>query len=384
MEEECNRLIDEAKKIWIEVSIQGKSGIENGDGKGADVGDDGRHPIEPEDGERESRGLPKDYAGVCHLTFAPAPQLSNSCPSSCVKPDSRANRKGVIRHCCIDATDRNACCGTQLPHLGLISQLHVLPPALAAYSSAPSQSATKLYFTAGPRARRCLASASREMSRAAQALGSGRDNLAERAQRAEELKRQGVIDGEGLRKELAKVLGEKELRAAIELRESRADGESKDGAVVVYVDRTETTTHDFDFLGMLATSVQIASDSQTTPSAFAPLTICMSAPSATPGGLLLVQSKDDALAKSTKERISAALNAVPVSGSGPGESGAATPVQSQGNGDTAAAKPVKVAPRVKGGGAKGRYMCKIEGKVGKREREAVGAVVDEIRAEVSN
>lgn len=46
VEVECNRLIGEAKRIWIEVSVQGD---ENGvDG----------------DAERESRGLPKDYAGV--------------------------------------------------------------------------------------------------------------------------------------------------------------------------------------------------------------------------------------------------------------------------------------------------------------------------------
>ena len=44
VEKKCNDLIDEAKKIWIEVSVQGDEA--NGDG------------------ERESRGLPKDYAGV--------------------------------------------------------------------------------------------------------------------------------------------------------------------------------------------------------------------------------------------------------------------------------------------------------------------------------
>jgi alanyl-tRNA synthetase/misacylated tRNA(Ala) deacylase len=45
VEDTCNRLIAEAKRVWIDVSVQ------------IDGGETG-------DGDRESRGIPKDYAGV--------------------------------------------------------------------------------------------------------------------------------------------------------------------------------------------------------------------------------------------------------------------------------------------------------------------------------
>lgn len=47
VEKECNGLIGEARRIWIEVSVQGDEGV-----------------VRDGDAERESRGLPKDYAGV--------------------------------------------------------------------------------------------------------------------------------------------------------------------------------------------------------------------------------------------------------------------------------------------------------------------------------
>lgn len=51
-EKECNRLIAEARRIWIEVSVQGNEGV-----------------VRDGDAERESRGLPKDYAGVSFITL---------------------------------------------------------------------------------------------------------------------------------------------------------------------------------------------------------------------------------------------------------------------------------------------------------------------------
>jgi alanyl-tRNA synthetase/misacylated tRNA(Ala) deacylase len=208
-----------------------------------------------------------------------------------------------------------------------------------------------------------------------------------------------MSDGEALRKELAKVLGEKEWKAATRLAfltaqsgdrekgkavEGQDEVDGKPQGVVVFFDRAEAVTHDFDFLGLLATSVQAASESSTGDRPLYPLTICLSGLNTTPGGLLLVQSKDDALAKSVKERISAALNGLPIST----DSGSTTPAQGAGEakGDGEAgggAKSAKAVPRVKGGGAKGRYMCKIDGKLGKREREAVEKVVEEIRVELA-
>lgn len=54
VETKCNALIAEAKKIWIEVSVQSRS-------------EEGQ--VQSADDERESRGLPKDYAGVSPLTI---------------------------------------------------------------------------------------------------------------------------------------------------------------------------------------------------------------------------------------------------------------------------------------------------------------------------
>jgi alanyl-tRNA synthetase/misacylated tRNA(Ala) deacylase len=48
VEAECNRLIGEARRIWIDVNLQADGG---------EVGEGG-------EGERESRGIPTDYAGV--------------------------------------------------------------------------------------------------------------------------------------------------------------------------------------------------------------------------------------------------------------------------------------------------------------------------------
>ena len=55
-ERRCNEAIEEGRKIWIEVSTQDTKG---GSGGGAECGVEGER-----DDERESRGLPKDYAGV--------------------------------------------------------------------------------------------------------------------------------------------------------------------------------------------------------------------------------------------------------------------------------------------------------------------------------
>lgn len=52
VEERCNQLVKEARSVWVEASLQGdEGGVKDGEG------------------DRASRGIPKDYAGVS-LMFA--------------------------------------------------------------------------------------------------------------------------------------------------------------------------------------------------------------------------------------------------------------------------------------------------------------------------
>ena len=51
VEEKCNALIKQDKKVWIDVSVQSEK-----------VNDEGA---------RETRGIPKDYQGVCPASEAP-------------------------------------------------------------------------------------------------------------------------------------------------------------------------------------------------------------------------------------------------------------------------------------------------------------------------
>lgn len=212
--------------------------------------------------------------------------------------------------------------------------IHVIPPSLAADSDKPSKAATKLFFTAGPRAMRYLAESSRHLSLTSQALGSARTNASERAARVEELRREGLGDNDALRKEMAKLVAESAM--------SKSGAEER---TMIWVHRDQKATHDFEFLQLLAGSM--TSSDQWLDDGVAVMT---SAVDGTTGGLLLVQSKEDAKAKRIKDELSAAIDAL-------AEDGLA-------------------GKRVRGGGAKGRYMCKVEGKFGRREREAIQGTIN--------
>ncbi|WVQ94238.1 hypothetical protein IAU59_001316 [Kwoniella sp. CBS 9459] len=302
VEKRCNELIFGGRKVWVDVSVQGELG-------GAADGET------PE--EREGRTIPKDYDG------------------------------GVIRHINIQDTDRNACCGTQLPDLSFLSLLHVVPP------STSSNSPTKLYFTSGPRAIRYLTDSSRQLSSVAKVLGRARNEVVKTVEQSESTKKEAVDSLKSLRGEMGKLLAERAV----------AEAQSDSGRRVVWVQRDERSTHDFEFLGnvaaiftggLAASPAQTKRDGDEAAAASSPLLILTSAapsgssatltPSPT---LLMVISSDNELAKQVNEDIRAALG-------GPG--------------------------RVKGGGAKGRYMSKIDGKWGKGEIAAVQGVVDAFRA----
>lgn len=130
---------------------------------------------------------------------------------------------------------------------------------------------------------------------------------------------------------------------------------------LVWVHRTERATHDFDFLSTVSatftTSASSSASASASPTATPdrPLTelviVLSSAPAEARPALLVVHSKDDKLAKAIKDKLAAALDQL-------GEDGA--------------------KGRVKGGGAKGRYMCKVDGKWGKKETERFEEVLNEV------
>lgn len=229
----------------------------------------------------------------------------------------------MIRHCNITGVDRNACCGTQCPDLTHISFLHVLPPSTPHAADAPSSTTpTRLFFVAGTRAIAHLQHASRELSRSGQAVNVGRNDLFERISKIEANRFEQAEAGKAMKGELARMVGE----AAA----ARAEK-------VVHVHRTEKATHDFDFLGSVAASFVDARPEDT---------IVLTSAVAPPA-LLLVQSKDHERGKAVFDALKAAL---------------------AGDDKT----------RVKGGGARGRYMAKVEGKWAKGDAEALARVLGEL------
>ncbi|KAL7420208.1 hypothetical protein Q5752_005175 [Cryptotrichosporon argae] len=268
VERQCNEAIWADKRVWIDVVVQGDEGAQG------------------EMGARETKDIPKDYAG------------------------------GVIRHCNIDGIDRNACCGTQCPSLALVTALHVVPPSTPSTSTTPNQTATRLFFVAGPRALGYLRHASRQLSLAAQAIAVSRADLVDRLAKFEAARHDAADREKGLRAELVKVVADMLVVHA-------AESDNK----VIVVERAERGTHDFEFLGQLALAVANAHKDRA---------VVVVSTAASPA-LLLVQSAGADLAKTVNDKVKAALD----------EGGKG---------------------RVKGGGAKGRFMSKFEWAKGDAER----------------
>ena len=193
-----------------------------------------------------------------------------------------------------------------------------------------SKQPTKLYFTAGPRAIKYLTQASRSLSLSAQAIGVGRDGLVERSAKNEDQRRDLISREKDLKGELANMIAEKAV----------ADAEGKGG--VVWVQRQDKATHDFEFLGLIASAFTAA-----TPQGA--VVLVTSAPTGLSPSLMLIQSNEADRAKGVNERLKAALEG--------NEKG-----------------------RVKGGGAKGRFMSKIDGNWGKKDVEMVEEVIQGVTA----
>lgn len=235
----------------------------------------------------------------------------------------------MIRHIIIDGIDKNACCGTQLPFLTPLSFIHIIPPSTPSTSDKPTKSPTRLFFTSGPRAAKYLSLTSRNLSLASQKLAVGRADLVERVGKMDDSRKEGLSREKDLRTELARVVGESEAKAS-------------SGNSSLWIKRSEKATHDFEFLGNLAQAAQAV---QTVQELAAPLVIITSAPKDTTPSLLLIQSTDGDLAKSTHEALKAKFEE--------GQKG-----------------------RYKGGGAKGRYMCKIDSAWGAAEDGFVKSVLE--------
>ncbi|ODN89685.1 cytoplasmic protein [Cryptococcus wingfieldii CBS 7118] len=298
LEQLCGEAIKQAKKIWVDFSIQGQEAGGELQGEGAVA-------------TREFRELPKDYSG------------------------------GVIRHINIQDTDRNACCGTQSPNLALLSLFHVIPPTP---STSKKDTPTKLLFLSGPRAITALQESSRILSAAARTVGASRADVVQRLERSELARKETSDSLKGVRGELAKLVAEQAIR------------QGKESQAIAVVSREEKGTHDFEWLGLVGSTYLEAFKNASLEDASSPkpLIVLVSAlnpavSSSVPSqSFLIVQSLDDALAKAVNEKIKTALEG-----------------------------------RVKGGGARGKYMSKVDGKWGKAENQMVEEIADEFKKEAS-
>jgi alanyl-tRNA synthetase/misacylated tRNA(Ala) deacylase len=232
----------------------------------------------------------------------------------------------VIRHCNIDGIDRNACCGTQCPDLSLIGFLHVLPPSTPHAATEPSSRVpTRLFFVAGPRAVSHLSLASRWLSQAGQVIGVSRAELVPRIEKIEAIRYDTDAAAKSLKAEVAGILGAAAPKSGI-----------------AWIHRAEKSTHDYDFMTTAATAWNGAGAEE------GAVIVFTSAPPGVTPTLLMVQGKDEARSKSVFEALKTALDSIDAEG----------------------------GKRVKGGGARGRFMAKVDGKWGKRETAAVQGVID--------
>jgi alanyl-tRNA synthetase len=215
--------------------------------------------------------------------------------------------------------------------------MHIIPTT----SAKPSPKPTRLYMVAGARAHRHLLQTSRQLTTASLPIGCARHEVAMRvAQREEQRKEATRLDGR--------------LRDALAGAEGRAVAwkESADGIWRAIVERTEESTHDFEFLQSLANHAteHLATKTANQPSDKPPSYLLVVTSNPDPlwvnkthqaaGAFLQITSSPPELAKTTGDKVKAALD-------GLGDKG-----------------------RVKGGGAKGKFMGKVAGGWTARDREA--------------
>ena len=226
------------------------------------------------------------------------------------------------------------------PNLAKIGLIHVLAPTTA------SKKPTRLFMVAGHRATRHLIAASHSLTKASVGLGCARDQVAARAEQGERARRDLARAQDRTRQELAKALGSLVKWEKVESGEA---GPAYRGLVT----RTEEATHDFEFLGNLnAAAVENITEPDSPTPSYALLLHSSVVPMASngieeAGSLLMIMSNPPELAKQLGDKIKTVLDSI----------------------------EGQEKSRVKGGGAKGRWMGKITGKWSKADASALEKLI---------
>ncbi|KAJ9111346.1 hypothetical protein QFC19_001114 [Naganishia cerealis] len=399
MEDICNSLVTrrwgaqgegEEVKVWIESRLQKRGGGGGGDKAltsaiaGLSVGNGGGEErkmtdqVEVEEAQglgmlsnlkpggfavhdeeerewadRESRGLPRDYAGgVIRTAVIDGIDRNPTDVNRSLAPNS------LLRNTASPASDDDHHDSHLIlppssfllhshPTLSKIGLIHVLPPTTV------SQKPTRLYMVAGHRATRHLIAASAELTRASVAVGCSRDQLAARAEQREQGRREMVRWQERMRQELAKALG-----VAVVWRPTMTthEGAGTVGEIqCAVVSRAEEATHDFEFLSALNVAAVDALKTTAEAEVESAATTGHSTSEGLPryalavhstvvpmanngiteaGSLVLITTNPPDLAREYGDKLKAALDVIPGQEKG----------------------------RCKGGGAKGRWMGKVSGK----------------------
>ena len=158
--------------------------------------------------------------------------------------------------------------------------------------------------------------------------GVNRDLVLSRAEQNEDSRKEALDREKGLRAELIKTVTESTIARAEEQ--------------IVWLERAEKATHDFEFLSAVATGFTTGVADIKPP----PVYIGSSALPGAQLSYLIVQSADQDRAKKINDALKEGLDGL-----------------------------VEGGKRVKGGGAKGRFMSKVEGKWGKKEIEKMKEII---------
>jgi alanyl-tRNA synthetase len=227
------------------------------------------------------------------------------------------------------------------PYLSKIQIMHVLPTT----ASKPSPKPTRLYMVAGARAHRHLLQASKQLTTTSIPLGCARNEVAMRvAQREEQRKEATRLEGR--------------LREALARAEGRAISWKQDGEGVwrAKVERSEESTHDFEFMQSLANYAQDHLNNEI-------------ASSSSPSFVLVVVSNPDPVWLNKTHQAGGAF--LQITSSPPDLA------KQAGDGVKLALDGLGVKGRVKGGGAKGKFMGKVAGGWSARDADAAKNVVGE-------
>ncbi|CDZ97893.1 Predicted metal-dependent hydrolase, contains AlaS domain [Phaffia rhodozyma] len=224
---------------------------------------------------------------------------------------------GVVRTVVIDGVDRNPCCGTHVPYLSLLQSLHIIP------TTTPHSSTTRrLYFLTSARLTLYIQKSTLLLSSLSTVLGgASAETLPARVEALVESSKSTDKALKSIKNELAGLIA-KDIKA-----DRKGEGE---WIKVVHREANEGTTG-LDFLGAVSTAIW---DDLTKGEK----------------GLLILSAMPTPFVATSTSTLH--LSGTPELVSAFGE----------------AIKQVDIFKgRIKGGGAKGRWQAKVEGKLGEEE-----------------